>query len=210
MDNRLEARAIECVRGLRSLFRDVSLTMQSGIGLHAKGINGSGKTSLLRILCGLSVAESGAVFWNGADIRRIRTEYHSQICYLGHKPGLKGELTPMENLIALMALQGRSLDRRIIAKSLETLGILPCHEHPCRKLSAGQQQRTALARVRLSDAPLWILDEPATALDESGIHYLNGILQEHLNRGGLLVFTSHQPLLPSLALQTIEMSGCDD
>ena len=209
-ENRLEASEIECLRGFQSLFRGLSLTVEAGMGLQVRGANGSGKTSLLRILCGLALAESGSISWNGADIRRFAAEYRARISYLGHKPALKGELTPQENLDALEALHGRRPDGRRITETLESVGIHRRHERPSRTLSAGQQQRTALARVMLSDAPLWILDEPATALDDSGIGILGNALRGHLDRGGLLVFSSHQPLLDPGALREIRLPGTHD
>ena len=209
-DNRLEAAEIECLRGSQSLFHALSLTVESGVGLQVRGANGSGKTSLLRILCGLALAESGSVLWNGADIRRSAAEYRAQISYLGHKPALKAELTPRENLDVLGALHGRRPDGNRIVGTLAAIGIQRRHERPIRTLSAGQQQRTALARVMLSGAPLWILDEPATALDDAGIDILDRALRDHLGRGGLVVFASHQPLLETAELRQVRLPGAHD
>lgn len=209
-ENRLEATEIECLRGFQSLFRDLSLAVEAGVGLQVRGANGSGKTSLLRILCGLALAESGSVYWNGSDIRKSAAEYRAQISYLGHRPALKGELTPRENLDVLGALHGRRPEGSRIGEILEAIGIQRRHERPVRTLSAGQQQRTALARVMLSDAPLWILDEPATALDDSGISTLRTALRGHLDRGGLVIFTSHQPLLDTGELREIRLPGAHD
>ncbi len=203
----LEASELECLRGFQSLFEGLSFAVSPGEALQVTGANGSGKTSLLRILCGLGLAESGEVRWNGVPIARAGAEYRAVLGYLGHRPALKGELTPRENLRAHTTLHGKAADDTRILSVLESFGIGRRHDRPCRTLSAGQQQRTALARIVLGDTPLWILDEPATALDDGGIACLEAAMDDRLARGGVIVFTSHQSLEGIRSLGQLALPG---
>jgi heme exporter protein A len=206
-NNQLEAISLECLRGFHTLFSELSFTLVSGEALQIAGANGSGKTSLLRILCGLSLMERGGVYWNGQDIRSNAMNYRTDLSYLGHRPGLKGELTPRENLRALTTIRGKRPDEPEISRLLESMGIRRHHERPCRTLSAGQQQRTAIARVILSDAPLWILDEPATALDDAGVTRLAEAMADHLGVNGMILFTSHMPIGDSSGIRQLTLTG---
>ena len=155
------------------------------------GPNGSGKTSLLRILCGLLTPGAGEVRWKGSPIRSLAEDYARGLVYLGHAPAVKGDLTAAENLSIACTLAGLSVKRSEVDAALERFG-LPGRDVPVRKLSQGQRRRAALARLCLSRAPLWLLDEPFAALDAQGIGLLNELFAQQLARGGAVVFTTHQ------------------
>lgn len=196
----LEARAINCWRGDRHILRDVSFAVRAGEFLRVTGPNGVGKTTLLRIVCGLLPAESGAIEWRGRLQRGASDEFHAEMAYLGHLNSLKADLTARENLRFLAGLR-HDLARTDIDAALERVGILSRGDLPARSLSAGQKRRLALARVLLAGATLWILDEPVTNLDRAGVELVEELLREHMQRGGLAVAAAHQRLLddaPSL------------
>ncbi len=159
--------------------------------LRVAGANGSGKTSLLRILCGLLTPSSGEVRWRGSPIRSLREEYAKQLVYLGHAPAVKGDLSAAENLSIASALAGFPVSRAQVQAALAALA-LAAADVPLRKLSQGQRRRAALARLCLSAATLWLLDEPFTALDAQGAERLRELFGGHLARGGAIVFTTHQ------------------
>ena len=188
----LDATRLACVRGERTLFTDVSFTLAPGTLLRVAGPNGSGKTSLLRIVCGLMAPDEGAVRWNGEDIRRLREEYWRELTYVGHSNALKDELTAVENLEIGAALGGRDIGRDAAWAALTDLGVASCADLPARVLSQGQRRRVALARLALSaSAPLWVLDEPFTALDSAAVASVQALVAEHLARGGEVVLTTH-------------------
>lgn len=203
---RLEVRRLECVRGDRLLFRDLDFQLDEGELLHVQGANGCGKTSLLRILAGLSQPESGEIHWQGRPLRRQRLAFLRQMIYLGHHPGVKGELTPLENLRWIARLHNirRGFD---LAGILAQAGLERHLETPARALSAGQRQRIALARLLLQEAILWILDEPFTSLDRTGIDWVHRLLDRHLERGGLVVLTSHQPVRTEAPVRHLRLAG---
>lgn len=188
----LRAINLECIRGDRLLFSGLDLRLGSGEILFIEGANGAGKTSLLRILAGLSQPSEGQVFWGGEGIRSCRAEYHAELIYLGHAAGLKVELSAMENLRVWLKLAGLKVDGQSVRAALRQLGLADYADVPTRALSAGQRQRTSLARLLLSPARLWILDEPFTALDVAGIDRVRGLLEAHARRGGMVALTSHQ------------------
>lgn len=188
----LEASNLECERGGRRLFRSLSLVLKSGEILRIAGANGSGKTSLLRILCGLAPPSAGEVRWQGSPIRSLEEEYSKQLVYLGHAPAVKGDLTAAENLAIACRLAGVPASESRVQAALERFG-LPANGAPVRKLSQGQRRRAALARLELSQAvPLWLLDEPFSALDAQGIEVLKDLLARQLANGGAIAFTTHQ------------------
>jgi heme exporter protein A len=187
----LEARNLECERGGRVLFRGLSLVAAPGELVRIAGPNGAGKTSLLRILCGLLTPADGDVRWNGAPIATLREDYARHLVYLGHAPAVKDELTAPENLDIACRLAGLKTTRRSLTEALARFGV---PEGPLlKRLSQGQRRRAALARLVLSaGVPLWLLDEPLTALDARAAASLESLLAEHAARGGAVVFTSHQ------------------
>ena len=187
---------ISCVRGHKPLFAPVSFSLQDGQALHLEGDNGVGKTSLLRIICGLSPADSGEVLWNGVALNRQHPEvveaFRASLCYVGHNLSLKDELTPIENLLFDAQVTGHSLSREKGMDALRKMGLNNRTHLPLRVLSQGQKRRTALARLSVTDAKLWVLDEPFVALDPQSLDYLRAILADHVQQGGLLLFSSHQ------------------
>jgi heme exporter protein A len=194
-NNELRAEGLECLRGDLLLFEDLDLSVRAGEALQIEGPNGAGKTSLLRMLAGLTLPEAGEIYWNGRPTRRQRGTYAQALHYIGHQPGLKQPLTATENLRFSRGLMSGA----DVGGSLQRVGLGEHCQQPVRTLSAGQRRRAALARLLLRPAPLWILDEPYTALDADGVAMVNRLIDAHVRDGGLAVLTSHQPLdLPNL------------
>jgi heme exporter protein A len=187
----LEARDLECERGGRTLFRGLALALPPGEVVRVAGANGSGKTSLLRILCGLLTPTAGEVRWNGARIQSLKEDYARHVLYLGHAPAVKDELTGEENLRASCALAGLAPSAEQIRAALARFGVPG--DKAVRQLSQGQRRRAALARLVVSwAAPVWLLDEPFTALDAGAAQLTRTLLGEHAQRGGSVVYTTHQ------------------
>ena len=202
----LEAVDIECVRGNRVLFSNVDFCLRSGEIQQVEGVNGVGKTSLLRIVCGLSPPESGEIRWNGVPIHRQRPDYYQELSYIGHTNGVKLELTPLENLQMSRALSSNS-EEIDLEEILEQVGLLASRNLQCRYLSAGQRRRVAITRLFLTRAHLWVLDEPITGIDREGISEIESLLASHVDRGGMLLLTSHQPLrVGSQTIHKIQIS----
>ena len=190
----LEVNNLECIRGDRSLFSELGFSLEAGELLHLQGHNGSGKTTLLRTLCGLIAPSAGAVNWNGRNIRRQREEFASEMLFLGHLNGLKDDLTAAENLRILCQLDGLDADVEELWQVLEEMGLYGHEDLPVRVLSQGQKRRVSLARLLLSKAPLWLLDEPFTALDKAAVEFLQTVIVDHIKQGGLVILTTHQDL----------------
>ncbi|KPQ02477.1 cytochrome c biogenesis heme-transporting ATPase CcmA [Marinobacter sp. HL-58] len=199
----LQAVNLECERDGRILFRNLSFAILPGTLIRVEGPNGSGKTTLLRILAGLNDSYSGDLLWRGHDRHTYREEFLRNMLYLGHRPGIKPLLSPMENLRALMAGR-RSLPDKVLWQALEGTGLDGFQTVPCRNLSAGQQRRVALARLLVADEPLWILDEVFTAIDIHGVAALEKLLVERVENGGAVIVTTHHDLrLPSMHRVTL-------
>lgn len=191
----LQAYQLACTRGERELFYDINFDINAGDAMRVAGINGSGKTSLLRMLCGLAFPVAGEVRWSGRNIRTVREEFGSQMVYLGHANGVKDDLLAWENIVIASTLSGSSVSRDQAYAALEQLGLAQAADLPTRALSQGQRKRVALARLWLCmKTPLWVLDEPFTALDQNAVAQLCGTLNQHLAHGGMVVYTTHQEI----------------
>jgi heme exporter protein A len=199
----LEARDLECERGGRKLFGGLSFSLAGGELLRIAGVNGSGKTSLLRILCGLLAPSAGEVRWQAEPIAALREDFSRQLVYLGHAPAVKDDLTPAENLQIACGLAGLSAEKEDMEAALDAF-LVPAR--PVRRLSQGQRRRAALARLMLSSAvPLWLLDEPFAALDVSAAARVEQLMREHVARGAAIVYTTHQATALDAAARVIEL-----
>jgi heme exporter protein A len=203
----LEVLNLECVRGERQLFAGLCFGIRPGEIVHLAGRNGSGKTSLLRILCGLHTASAGSVHWKGRPINAIRDEYHRDLVFVGHLNGLKDELSPLENLSISGMLAGTATDADRLHGALRAFGVDTCADLPVRHLSQGQRRRVSLARLALSGAsPLWILDEPFNALDTAAVARLQRLLAAHATAGGMVIVTSHLELaIDGVAVKKLDL-----
>ena len=199
----LAARELSCERGGRTLFSGLDFEVGPGTLLHVQGANGSGKTSLLRMLCGLTIPASGQVFWDGNDIRELREDYASQLTYIGHHPAVKDDLSALENVRTSQLLAGQPVSREQALEALAAVGLKNQANLPSRVLSQGQRRRVALARLWLCNKPLWVLDEPYNALDADAAALLQRHIEAHLGRGGMAVLTTHQE--PGIAAQLVRI-----
>ena len=185
----LEAAGLECERGGRRLFRGLSLALAGGDLLRIAGANGSGKTSLMRILCGLLAPTAGRVKWRGEPISTLKEEFTRELLYLGHAAAVKDDLTPAENLAITCRVAGLPASNAQIAEALRRYQV---PENFVRKLSEGQRRRAALARLALSESvPLWLLDEPFSSLDAASSSLTAELISNHVERGGAVVYTTH-------------------
>jgi heme exporter protein A len=202
----LKAIELTCERGGRTLFQGLSFELRGGELLRLAGENGSGKTSLLRILCGLLSPNAGEVRWKDADIGSLREEYAQALVYLGHAPAVKDELSAAENLEIARRLAGKAVREEQVFAALDRMG-LSRKDLPVRKLSQGQRRRSALARLVLSESvPLWLLDEPFSALDVAAAKVVEDLIAAHVAGGGAVVYTTHQEVGIS-ASRTIELGA---
>lgn len=188
----IETRHLTCIREDRILFEDLNFSVNCGEIIQVEGPNGVGKTSLLRILAGLSAPYEGQVLFSGQSIQSCQESFHQNMLYLGHQVGVKGELTAEENLSFTLALHGLPDDNA--ETTLAEVNLLGFEDTLASHLSAGQHRRIALARLWQSPAKLWILDEPFTAIDKKGVLKLEQLIQNHANNGGAVILTTHQDL----------------
>ena len=189
-------------RGDRHVLRGVSLELHPGELMHVSGPNGTGKTTLLRVVSGLLRPEKGSVAWQGRSIAATAAEYQAALAYASHEPALKSDLTALENLRFTVGLK-RRVTAAELRSSLERTGVGTCADLPARVLSAGQRRRVAMARVLAFQADLWLLDEPYTNLDGSGSSLLSALLAEHVGRGGVALVVAHHDL--NLAVHTRQL-----
>ncbi|EEL1751556.1 cytochrome c biogenesis heme-transporting ATPase CcmA [Salmonella enterica] len=185
----LEARDLYCERDERTLFRGLSFTVEAGEWVQVTGGNGAGKTTLLRLLTGLARPDGGEVYWQGEPLHRVRDSFHRSLLWIGHQPGIKTRLTARENLHFFHPGDGARLP-----EALAQAGLAGFEDVPVAQLSAGQQRRVALARLWLTRAALWVLDEPFTAIDVNGVARLTRRMAAHTAQGGMVILTTHQPL----------------
>ncbi len=190
----LEVSNLGCSRGDHRLFCGLNFSLDSGQIMQVQGENGSGKTSLLRTLCGFMTPDDGDVVWNGENIRHLEEDYYAEILYLGHLNGIKDELSALENLLISAGLSGVVLKHSEAIAALKRMGLRGRETLPTKVLSQGQRRRVALARLMVSDAKLWVLDEPLTALDVRAVMLIQELIAEHLSQQGMVIFTTHQPL----------------
>lgn len=190
----LTATGLSCIRGERRLFSGIDLAVAPGEWLHLQGENGAGKTSLLRILVGLTPAADGEIRWKGEPVRALGEDFRREMVYLGHHAAVKEDLTALENLQIAAALDGADLEERDALAALFRMGLKGREELPVRVLSQGQKRRVLLARLLARKAPLWVLDEPFTALDVKAVQMLSDLIAEHVGAGGMAVLTSHQSM----------------
>jgi heme exporter protein A len=201
----VEVEKVHVWRGDRHVLQGVSTEVHPHELLHVSGPNGTGKTTLLRVMSGLLRPEQGSVTWRGQSIVRQRTEYQAALAYAAHEPALKGDLTALENLHFSVGLKRRTTGTELRA-ALDRAGIAACADLPARVLSAGQRRRVAMARVLAMCASIWLLDEPFTNLDSAGADLVSGLLQEHVQRGGLALVVAHHDLKLDCNVRRLELS----
>jgi heme exporter protein A len=197
---------VHVFRGDRHVLRGVSLALGPRELVQVAGPNGTGKTTLLRVACGLLRPEQGSVHWLGQPISAVRAQFQGALAYAAHEPALKGDLTPLENLRYMIGLK-RAVGASELRAMLERTGVASCADLPVRVLSAGQRRRVVMARVLASRAPLWMLDEPFANLDRAGIELVSGLLAEHIEAGGMAVIVAHHDIEVSVGLRRLDLDG---
>ncbi|MDA0127517.1 cytochrome c biogenesis heme-transporting ATPase CcmA [Vibrio sp. MarTm2] len=191
----LEVSQLTAIRDERILFESLSFSIDSGELVQIEGRNGTGKTTLLRIITGLGDRDQGEIFWNGESIESNRDAFHEDLLFLGHSTGVKRDLTAYENLRFYLSVHSKvSIDKETIYQALTKVGLAGREDVPVAQLSAGQQRRVALARLWLSQHKLWILDEPLTAIDKQGVKVLEALFLNHAEQGGIVMLTTHQDM----------------
>jgi heme exporter protein A len=204
--NGLSVDKIHVWRGDRHVLQGVSTQVRPGELLHVSGPNGTGKTTLLRVVSGLLRPEQGSVTWGGQSIVSHRTDYQAALAYAAHEPALKGDLTALENLRFSVGLKRRSSAAELRG-ALERTGVSACADLPARVLSAGQRRRVSLARVVAMQASVWLLDEPYANLDAAGSELVSGLLQAHVAAGGLALVVAHRELTLACNVRRLELNS---
>jgi heme exporter protein A len=195
------------VRGDRRLFSDVSFVLEPATFMQLTGPNGSGKTSLLRIVSGLMMPESGEVRWQGAKIGTLAEEYSRSITYIGHRNGVKEELSSLENLRVATGIAGVAISREDARQALARVGLGGREDLPVRFLSEGQRRRSALARLLTGNTKLWILDEVLASLDQAAGKLIVAVIGAHLSKGGIAIVATHQELhISAGSFQRLELA----
>lgn len=203
----LEVINLTCVRGTRRLFKDLNFSASAGELVELRGPNGSGKTSLLRILCGLATPAAGEVRWNRENIRSLGEEYYASVAYLAHQNAVKDELSAIENLRIASAVSGRPVNPKEALNILARVGLSQQQNLPARVLSAGQRRRLGMTRLLTSTAKLWILDEVLTSLDDTAMNLSREFITDHLKQNGIAIVATHQDLnLKAAKSQRLQLS----
>ena len=203
MTAKLSGNDLSLLRGDRCLFQHLNFALNPGELLILEGSNGSGKTSLMRAIVGMLKLEEGEIHWDGVPVRNHRQQFHGSLVWMAHRVGFKADLTLIENLrfeSALRPAATKDVDRILVRLGIERLTRLPL-----RSLSAGQQRRVALARMLLSDAPLWLMDEPFTNLDREGRELVLTLVTEHVQAGGMCIIAAHQDVVIDAPTQTVRI-----
>jgi heme exporter protein A len=201
----LKIQSLECVRDDRQLFSELSFSVADAEVLQIEGPNGSGKTSLLRIICGLRLPEAGQVMWQGDSIASNREDYYANMVYIGHLPCIKADLTVMENVRSLLDTRSLTLSDSVIEAALAKVGLASYEDVQGKALSSGQRRRILLAFIELAQAKLWILDEPLTALDVHGVDLMESMILEHREAGGSVVFTTHHGMQLDCDMRSVQL-----
>ncbi|EEX67471.1 cytochrome C biogenesis protein CcmA [Vibrio metoecus] len=204
----LEVKNLTAIRDERILFESLSFEIHTGELVQIEGRNGTGKTTLLRIIAGLGESDSGEILWQSNKIQSDRENYHQDLLFLGHQTGIKRELTAAENLRFYQAVHQQAVSEVEIFQALAKVGLAGREDVPVGQLSAGQQRRVALARLWLSQKKLWILDEPLTAIDKQGVKVLEALFLNHAEQGGIVILTTHQDMFAdNPKLRKIRLGG---
>ena len=203
----LQVDNIACRRGERLLFKELSFELQAGELLLLEGRNGCGKTTLLRTLAMLRQADKGQICWNKQPIEHLAEQYLQQLTWMGHHNALKGDLSAVENLQIMARLHGLECSNTHIWEALEKIGLYGYEDLPTRVLSQGQKRRASLAYLLLSESPLWILDEPFSALDIAAVDLLQSIIQQHIDQGGMLILTTHQEVALTSGINRLRLDS---
>jgi heme exporter protein A len=200
----LTVKNLYCERDERVLFENLDFSVAEGEVWQIQGSNGSGKTTLLRILCGLNDEFSGEIYWRGKEQGKALQEFNHEVFYLGHAPAINKTLTPKENLNWFCASRGLTNTDQV-KTVLNSFNLYGYEDMPCYLMSAGQQRRVSLARMLLSQAKLWIVDEPFTALDKQGVQELEALLSAHALAGGAIILTTHHSLQMNYPIQVVDL-----
>ena len=204
-NNSLQVDSLTCVRDDRLLFEGLSCSLQGGDVLQVAGPNGCGKTSFLKILAGLLLAESGTIRWCGTSVQKDSYSFRNALTYLGHAPGIKLSLTAFDNLGWLCAIPRGDRQEKFSA-ALKQVGLEGYEDVPCYQMSAGQKRRVTLARLLLEDSPLWVLDEPFSSIDKGGVEFLENCIAKKAKAGGIVVLTTHHALnIPDLEVACLQI-----
>ena len=188
----LVVKNLQCIRGDRELFTGLSFKLEKNQLMMLEGRNGSGKTTLLRALCGLYLPDQGEILWNGETIKQQDEAFRRELLYLGHYNSIKADLTVLENLRFNTLLSGEKPSDDELMAAIDKIGLYAFEDSPSSQLSQGQKRRVALARLLLSNATLWILDEPFVALDIAAVELLESVISNHVAKGGMVILTTHQ------------------
>jgi heme exporter protein A len=203
----LDVRQLQAIRDDRVLFAGLDFRLAPGQVLQVAGPNGAGKTTLLSLVAGLCPAETGDILWNGRAVADDPVAFRAAFSWLGHQPGVKLMLSPRENLLWLARLHGLAPSREAVATALDRVGLYGYEDVPLARLSAGQKRRAGLARLFVEQRPLWILDEPFTAIDRQGVAELEGWLGGHAAAGGMVLLTTHHEFAPGFPVARLDVTA---